>query len=124
MSAEEDHSEFIRRYDALPMEERAAFRRAYGDARGVRIRIRDLGPMRSAAHDQPAVVKSTVTSGLRRVPRRNRSTSRPDNGPRTPRRSGSPGTYTPRRRLTVHGRDGETILDIEIDGDGNITIVI
>ncbi|WP_329376880.1 hypothetical protein OG625_05170 [Streptomyces sp. NBC_01351] len=113
--SEEADSQFIRRYDALPMEERGAFRRAYGDARGFRVRIRDLGPMRSAAYDQPTgaptPAKRAVSLDLRPVRRRSRSTT----GPRTPRRSGRPDTYTERGSFTVRNADGEPIFDVTID---------
>ncbi|MFE1894993.1 hypothetical protein [Streptomyces yangpuensis] len=106
----EADARFIRQYDALPMEERAAFRRAHGELRGLRVRIRDLGPMRSAAYGQLAEdpsVEPTLFGRERTVPRRIRSTC-------TPRR-GRPGTYEQRRTFTVNDRDGEpVILDITI----------
>ncbi|WP_079406464.1 hypothetical protein [Streptomyces sp. 3211] len=95
------------------MEERSEFRRTYGDARGLRVRIRDLGPMRNAAYLPTEAPSGQPTmSGLERiVPRRRRSTS----GPRTAHRSGGPGTYTHHRTFAVNDRDGESIFDITID---------
>ncbi|MFF0551346.1 hypothetical protein ACFYUL_20555 [Streptomyces sp. NPDC004311] len=50
MTAAEEEARFIRSYDDAPS---AALRRAFGEARGVRVRIRDLAAMRLAAARLP-----------------------------------------------------------------------
>ncbi|MFD0373838.1 hypothetical protein [Streptomyces sp. NPDC127112] len=112
MSAEED-SQFIRRYNALPVEARSRLRRAYGDARGLRVRIRDLAAMQNAdGLPVGAAAPSTSTFHAREriVARRNRSPRHP----RTPRNTGRPCTYEQRRTFTLGNRDGEPIFDITI----------
>ncbi|WP_328944490.1 hypothetical protein OG259_26255 [Streptomyces sp. NBC_00250] len=109
MPVRED-TQFIRRYDALPQEFRGAFRRAYADSQGIRIRIRDLEPMRRAA-DRP--VRTTAPMALDKE-RANRRRIRSSRRPSAPRRGIRPGTHALRRTFARASTDGGLVVTITI----------